>query len=369
MALLGQIGLETESSDLATTLAARLSPFGFWTSRGAVSYTTMGSFVGYLLQAYGPGPLKAVYARGRFEDVYGKPLVDLAREWEGELLGQPVTARSAEALVARRFTIPSLFEQPCPHHVPAYQRLYRAGQASLEAGDTTDAVRRFEASLDRQPAYGAALDAWAQVHLAQADPAAVLARLDTLGAALRTPALALRLGDAYALLDDPEAARHRYDEVLRKLPRYARTERSLLVLRKSLAEDPTVVRVLTSLAPAAEQAERLGSFTEPDPAGRGQAVRVMRALLLGAADAYEPAAALLRATPAPAAASLEEQEDLYRQRLAWLAALEYGSGNARAAAAYANEAAEAARRVGDLNEAARLADVKRKMHWIQQRAP
>ena len=217
VALLGQIGLETEKGDLATALAARLSPFGFWTSRGAVSYTTMGSFVGYLLEAYGPDPLKTVYARGRFEDVYGKPLVDLAREWEGELLGQPVTARSAEALVARRFTIPSLFEQPCPHHVPAYQRLYRAGQVALQAGDTTEAVQRFEASLDRQPAYGAALNAWAQVHLARAAPAAVVARLDTLSDALRSPALALRLGDAYALLGDPKPPRRRYDEVLRKL--------------------------------------------------------------------------------------------------------------------------------------------------------
>ncbi|MGI9176002.1 MAG: tetratricopeptide repeat protein [Rhodothermales bacterium] len=362
VALLGQIGLETEKGDLAAALAARLSPFGFWTSRGAVSYTTMGSFVGYLLEAYGPDPLKAVYACGQFEDVYGKPLVDLAREWEGELLGQPVTARSAEALVARRFTIPSLFEQPCPHHVPAYQRRYRDGQAALEAGDTMRAVERFEASLDRQPTYGAALDAWAQVHLAQADPAAVIARLDTLSDALRSPALALRLGDAYALLDDAETARHRYDEVLRKLPRYARTERSLLVLRKSLAEAPAVVRVLTSLRPAAEQAERLDGFTGPD-------VRVMRALLLGAADAYEPAAALLRATPAPEATTLEEREDLYRQRLAWLAALEYGGGNAPAAAAYANEAAEAALRVGDLNEVARLADVGHKMRWIQQHTP
>ena len=362
VALLGRIGLEAERGDLAAALAARLSPLGFWTSRGAVSYTTMGSFIGYLLETYGPGPLKAVYARGQFEDVYGKPLADLAEEWERALLGQPVTARSAEALVARRFTIPSLFERPCPHHVPAYQRLYRAGQQALEAGDTTRAVRRFEASLDRQPAYGAALDAWAQVHLAQAQPASVTARLDTLSDEMRGPALTLRLGDAYALLGDAEAARQQYDEVLRKLPRYARAERALLVIRKSLAGNPDAVRVLTSLRPAAEQAARLSGFAESD-------VRVMRALLLGAADAYGPAAALLRATPVPTATSPEAREDLYRQRLAWLVLLEYGRGDFGAAATYADKAAEAARRAGDFNESARLADVTRKMHWLQQHKP
>ena len=362
VALLAQIGLEAERGGLAAALAARLSPLGFWTSRGAVSYTTMGSFISYLLETYGPGPLKAVYARGRFEDVYGKPLADLAEAWERALLGQPVTARSAEALVARRFTIPSLFERPCPHHVPVYQRLYRAGQQALVAGDTARAVGRFEASLDRQPTYGAALDAWAQVHLAQAQPASVIARLDTLGDALRSPALALRLGDAYGLLEDPEAARTRYDEVLRKLPRYARAERALLVIRTSLAENLDALRVLTSLRPAAEQARRLEGFAEAD-------VRVMRALLLGAAEAYESAAALLRATPVPEATSPEAREDLYRQRLAWLALLAYGSGDPGAAATYADSAAEAALRAGDLNQVAHLADVARKMQWLQQHQP
>ena len=42
----------------AAALAERLSPLGFWTGRSAVSYTTMGSFVRYLLDAYGAERLK-----------------------------------------------------------------------------------------------------------------------------------------------------------------------------------------------------------------------------------------------------------------------------------------------------------------------
>ena len=370
VAWLGRIGLgAAREGDLASALAARLSPFGFWTSRGAVSYTTMGSFMRYLLEAYGPGPLKAVYAHGRFADVYGKPLADLAAEWERYLLGQDVTARSAEALVARRFTVPSLFEQRCPHHVPAYERRYRAGAEALAAGDTTQALGLFEASLARQPAYERALDAWAQVQLAQHDPEAVIARLDTLEAAYLGAALALRLGDAYALRGREAAARRLYDEALGKLPRYRRDERALVVIRKSLAEDPAAVRVLVSGLPAAVQAERLGG-------SEGSAVRVMRALRWAAAGDYEQAAAVLRATsvpalaatsaPASAATSAEEREDVRRQRLAWLAAFHYAANAPEAAVRYAHEAAEAALQAGDFNEIARLGDFACKVRWVEE---
>ena len=37
--------------ETADRLARSLDPFGFWGGRGAVSYTTTGSFVGYLCEA------------------------------------------------------------------------------------------------------------------------------------------------------------------------------------------------------------------------------------------------------------------------------------------------------------------------------
>ena len=364
VALLGQVGLEeAREGDLAATLAARLSPLGFWTSRGAVSYTTMGSFTRYLLDVYGPEPLKAVYARGRFEEAYGRPLTVLAREWERYLMGQDVTSRAAEALVARRFTIPSLFERRCPHHVPAYRRRFESGQEALAEGDTARALARFEASLARQPAYGPALDAWAQIRLARQEPEAVIARLDTLDAASLGAALALRLGDAHVLEGRAAMARRYYDLALRKLPRYALDARSLLVLRKALAEQPAVVQILTSAAPASVQAERLSAFERPD-------VRVMRALRLAAAGDDERAAALLRQTSAPVSAlmSREERADVRRQRLTWLAAFHYASGAPEAAVEYAEQAAEAALRAGDFNEVTRLADFARKVRWVPRHA-
>ena len=54
---------EGASPGLAADLAGRLSPVGFWTGRGAVSYTMLGSFVRYLLDAYGAARLRSVYPR------------------------------------------------------------------------------------------------------------------------------------------------------------------------------------------------------------------------------------------------------------------------------------------------------------------
>ena len=118
------------ASGLADDLATRLSPLGFWTGRGAVSYTTMGSFVRYLLDAYGAARLKRVYAWAHFEAAYGKPLAELAAEWQRYVLDLPMLDRDAGPLVARRFSRPSLFEQRCPHYVPVYRRRYQRGVAA-----------------------------------------------------------------------------------------------------------------------------------------------------------------------------------------------------------------------------------------------
>ncbi|MDX1547500.1 MAG: hypothetical protein R3247_10955, partial [Rhodothermales bacterium] len=187
-AALGQrMGLGRAS--LAEDVAARLSPLGFWTGRGAVSYTTLGSFVRYLLDAYGPARLRRLYATADFEAVYGRPVEALAAEWEAFLRALPVVDRAAGALVQRRFAVPSLFERRCPHHVPRPVRRYRAAAAALAEGDTTGAVAPLYAALAEAPAYEPALVLWARLRLAGGAPAEVIARLDTMAAVQRAPAL------------------------------------------------------------------------------------------------------------------------------------------------------------------------------------
>ncbi|HET6569150.1 MAG TPA: hypothetical protein VFG50_14380, partial [Rhodothermales bacterium] len=204
--------------EVAARLAGRLSPLEFWTGRGAVSYTTMGSFVRYLLERYGPGPLKQVYARGDFQEVYGKPVGVLAREWQAYLMDLPVVTVATEPIVNYRFAIPSLFEVVCPHYVPDYVRDYRAGLHALARGDTVRAFQNFEASLRKEPKFQAGLAAWAQIELMRSRPREVIRRFaqaempDTLWTA------SVVLGDAYAMEGHAALARRQYERGLALLP-------------------------------------------------------------------------------------------------------------------------------------------------------
>ncbi len=356
VALAGRIGLGERDASLADEIAARLSPIGFWSGRGAVSYTTMGSFVKYLLAAYGAERLKAVYPRANFEAVYGKPVEALVTEWEGFLAQRTVIDRAAGALTAKRFTALSLFEKPCPHHVAAYRRRYQEGSKALARGDTTRAKALFEASLARQPGYVPALAAWSQVMLAQDRPDAVLARLDTMR--IVSPALSFRRGDALAMLGRADAARLRYEEALAGLPPSAQEEHAWTVLRIALAEDPALVRTLVSSKTPRVQAERLG-------AAPGWAAQMMRSLQLAADGAYEQAARVLRTTALPANVAFSEghRRLLEYQRLVWLAYFEYRSGNAEEAIRNAERVAQLYQEVGARNAAAWLRDYAQKVRW------
>lgn len=345
---------------LAERVARRLSPLGFWTGRGAVSYTTMGSFVRYLLDAYGAERLKRVYARADFEAVYGKPAPVLAAEWVAYLRRRPVMARAAAPLARARFAVPSLFEKRCPHYVPPYRQAYRDGQAALAAGDTAAALARFEAALAARPRYADALAAWAGLRLARGEAAAVVARLDTLPDGTAGPSVALRLGDALAVTGHVERARAVYEAAWRRLPLYAREFGAWLVLRKSLARNPAVMRILTGAASPAAQAEALAAYRATDPAV-GFAVAWRRA----AAGEYDRAVETLRRTPPlpetvpPARRALVE-----RVRGMWLARFLHRAGDLTGAAAEAARAAAAFREAGDLDAAALMDDRAAELRWL-----
>ncbi len=348
---------------LAEDVAARLSPQGFWTGRGAVSYTTMGSFVRYLIDTYGVAAFRQVYAWADFERVYGQPVERLAAGWQAHLLAVPVVARASAHLATRRFAVPSLFEKPCPHHVPAYRRHDRAARAALARADTVGALAHLDAALARRPDYAPSLDLWAVLRLAQGVPADVVARLDTLA---RAPVLALRLGDAYAMLGQTEQARDRYEAAWRWLPLYAHEARALVVLRNALAPYPGIVRILTSGVAPAGQADRLAAWRDRSPAAA-----LMEALRRAEAGQVEQALALLRTTPAAAvpAATADRQATLARQHPVWMARFAYRAGDLLTARAAALRAARAFREAGDLNAAAHLEDRADLLDWRLRRTP
>ncbi len=355
-------GVTVDNLELA--VASRLSPLGFWTGRGAVSYTTMGSFVSYLLEAYGPGPLKAAYARAGFRDAYGKSVEALTKEWTDVLRSLTYVEASAGPLVSARFAIPSLFEKRCPHHTPPYRRAYRDAFTALARKDSAQAFSRVQRSLEIEPGYVPSLDLWSHLALAQRREVDVLDRLRHVPADSMTSALYVRLGDALAMEGDSLSARRAYTAALRRLPSFAHEDRSRLGLRVVGAGRPSMIRMLATGTPT--------SGDEPEPA-----VTWARALAHARQDRFELAVHLLRTTlRAPGSRSEEvvasgheavHVEALRRRGLVWLARFTYRSGAPSTAAALAAEARDRYLRDGAFNEAAAIDDFRGKMLWLASR--
>ncbi|MEX0820895.1 MAG: hypothetical protein WD021_02015 [Rhodothermales bacterium] len=362
-ALLSRSASDRSSSlagGLNGVVASHLTPWGFWTGRDAISYTTMGSFVRYLLDAYGPALFKRAYATARFEAVYGKPPEVLVAEWTDHLLALDAVSRSTGERVAAQFAVPSLFEKTCPHYVPPHRRLLLEARRYLEAGDTTRAVRSAERSLAERSDYVAALDLWARLALRRGDARSVAARLGIVEEggveSERFPySLWVRRGDAMALLGRTTEARRQYDRSLRALPSFAHEARSVAGLRYALASDPLRLRMLI-----------VEEGPHDRPASPDGVERMAAGISLARSRNYEQAVMLLRTTTAASLVTGREviDRELIRRRYVWLGELSYAAGNLRDAAFYADSARAAYLDAGAFTEAERLSDVGEKMRWL-----
>ena len=347
---------------LAEHIIRFLSPLGFWTGRGAVSYTTMGSFVRYLIETYGSDLFKNSYARCNFQAVYGHTLEALAQAWEDSLMSLPVISRSTEDLVMRRFTRPSLFEKRCPHYVPKYQRQYRAGAVAWANGDSLLAMDLLERSLERHPMYHPALNQWAIIKQIQGAHHAIRDRLDSLKVDDLSPTLLVRLGETYTMLGEPAEAHRFYETAYRRLSMADRIERNQVVMRQMLVDQPKILQILISGDPPAQRAEHLVAFADTV-----MVARFIRSLLLSESGDFEEAISLLHdMDPSYDVTLVKGRKDaISRRRLVWLAYFSRRVGRLVEAEGYALRAAQAYRNVGDLNEAERLDDFVEKMRWLR----
>jgi len=279
----GRTGLGT---DLPDAVAARLSPAGFWTDRGAVSYTTMGSFVSYLLERYGPERLKAVYARADFQRVYGRSVRDLAAEWSDTLSGSTPIDADAGGTADRWFARPSLFETRCPHYVPPYRRRIQEADRQLASGDTSAAVTNLERALHLEPRSASAHIRRARIRLAQDVRAdTVLAGLADLPTEWHTPGVDVVRGDALVLAGRPDSAATLYDRAVSAVPPYRVDQRVAIWVRRLSVRDSILMRNVVGGGPAVERAEQVLRWTAsspraPDATGRA---KLWAALLYDAA--------------------------------------------------------------------------------------
>ena len=353
----------------AFPLQSSLSPLGFWTGRGAVSYTTMGSFVRYLADTYGVDLLKRVYAKSNFEEVYGKSVDVLVKEWEAFLLQLPAVSRSARDYVARRFAVPSLFEKTCPHHIPRFERHFRAGVQAFTEGDTTAALGHLNASLSEQPRFQPALDGWAQLTTAAGQVDAVVVRLsDELAghdsaSTFASPSLWIRFGDALAITGRPGQAQNAYDRAREGLPLYAQEQHGLVVLRRYLADWPAVILDMYSSTDASTKLQRLDTLHARQPL-----VALLQAYLHNQEGRFESAVKILEGLDLySTSAAPSHQPLLERLRLIGLASAYEADRRYGAAAATADQLVVDFLDVGAFQEAAFYTDFARKMRYIEGR--
>ncbi|MDX1420231.1 MAG: hypothetical protein R3181_09710 [Rubricoccaceae bacterium] len=340
----------------AEAVAGALSPWGFWTGRGAVSYATSGAFVGWLLDRYGADRLRAVYRTADFEGVYGATVRDLAGRWEAELRRMPVSVE-AESLAAWRFRQPSLFERRCPHWVPPSVRLAREAAEAEERGDGAEALRRYVAARDADPGDVVALAGWASRALSEGTPPrAVAARVGAVAdtAAVPDPLLRLVQGDAYRLAADEALAARAYARAVAALPPWGDLSAAFLALRARLPVG--ALRALLAAGPPEARAQALERWAEEAPAAAPfAAVRWVEA-----GDPDRALALLGRA----------EGEALGLDAASARALLAYRATVADRAGAYAvalrdARAAEAAfRAAGQESRARRMADLAAKAAWL-----
>lgn len=148
----------------AREMESALSFSGFYGSAGAISYTTAGSFVEYLLNNHSVYLFKDAYRLNEFEPVYYVPLDTLVSKWHQELDKTPldsVDQQVSEFIFAQR----SLFQKPCPHAVTQELRLWDRYRFQLANQDTASAHQTLDELYRLQPGNNLVKDEWVRAQL------------------------------------------------------------------------------------------------------------------------------------------------------------------------------------------------------------
>lgn len=141
-----QIVLSQRPLPTAKEMGQAFSPLGFYGGRSAVNYITAASFVQYLLKQYPAGKMKSAYATADISEAYGASMDSLVSGWHQSLATLPVD--SVDRQVSQRlFSIPSLFEQQCPHKVSVFGRHWDDYRYYTAEMDTAKALKSLEKAL------------------------------------------------------------------------------------------------------------------------------------------------------------------------------------------------------------------------------
>lgn len=198
-----QIVVSEKPYPTAAELRQAFSARGFYGGRSGVNYITSGSFVQFLMDNYPVELLKKAYRTGNIVTTYQEDWQSLTSRWHQQL--DSVRVDSVDQRTARQiFSIPSLFEQQCPHVVSDFASSWDTYQFHLANHDTARAL----VYLDRAIAKGDSLpfvkSEWSFRHLTQNHPRKVQR-----AASLQDTTIDLQLlyADAFAMTGDLKRAR------------------------------------------------------------------------------------------------------------------------------------------------------------------
>ncbi|MEX0720518.1 MAG: hypothetical protein WD059_07610 [Balneolaceae bacterium] len=140
---LHQIVASEKPYPTAEEMKLALSIAGFYSSASAISYTTAGSFVDYLLKEFPVEDFKRAYPSGDFEEAYSHSFEDLVEGWHQKLVETEIDSvdrRISEFIFAQR----SLFQKTCPHSVSRELRLWDEYRFRLADEDSTTAHKKLD---------------------------------------------------------------------------------------------------------------------------------------------------------------------------------------------------------------------------------
>jgi hypothetical protein len=199
---------------LAPDIRTIVGPAGFLSQSQSRAYTLAGSFLRYLIDHYGSSRTARLYRDGDFSAAYGRPLDELASEWEGFVDAVPLDAE-ARGAAQNRFRKPSLFARPCAREMAELRSEISAAGSARNPELQAEILGRCSAIDPGDPSL--LKERWDAERAANLPSAAA-----TLQELLASPALdpvlraqvALAQGDEAVKSGDAAKAREQYQEVL-----------------------------------------------------------------------------------------------------------------------------------------------------------
>ena len=218
--------------------ASLVEPAGFFSAPAARAYGAAGSFLAFLLERRGPGPVLRAYAGAPFAESFGAPLPRLEADWRAFLDSLPVPPELTAAAEAR-FRPPGLLGRRCARETAGLEAGARDAERRGDPGAAATLWRR-AARLSGDPADLRGLgDALRRSDPGAADAvyAEALSALGEGSPALRSVLLESRGDLSWRAGDAPRAAA-RYREALALHPDRARAR--LLTAKVAAATDPAL---------------------------------------------------------------------------------------------------------------------------------